>query len=232
MKRHGPDDPRTLRTLNNLAWTYRTAGNTAEAIALYQQIQDSRNQKLEAENPDVFITLYDMAKAYLAAGDPEQAVSLFERVAVAIEKRKFVHTDAEWIIGELTQGYERLRQLGKAEVWRRKWLAAVLAKYGPKSPSYAQALLQLASNLLAQKKYEAAESLLIQGYQGMKSSEKTQVPDHHGPSPQRQLTEALEKLVQLYDDWGKKHEADKWRKELDETQRKPQTENQSGARNP
>jgi hypothetical protein len=36
---------------------------------------------------------------------------------------------------------------------------------------------------------------------------------------QLRLTEALERLVQLYDDWGKKDDADKWRKELDS--RKP-----------
>src|SRR5262249_57671373 len=110
-------------------------------------------------------------------------------------------------------------------------VAAVLAKDGPKSPSYPQALLQLASNLLAQKKYAAAEPLLLQGYQGMKRSEKAQAPDNHGPFPRQQLTEALEKLVQLYDDWGKKGEADKWRKELDTPQGKQQKDNQSRARN-
>jgi hypothetical protein len=31
------------------------------------------------------------------------------------------------------------------------------------------------------------------------------------------LTEALERLVQLYDAWGKKDKADEWRKKLEET---------------
>jgi len=59
-----------------------------------------------------------------------------------------------------------------------------------------------------------------------------QAPNHHGPSPRQQLTEALKKLVQLYQEWGKKAEADKWRKELDATQGKQQEDIQSGARNP
>ena len=35
------------------------------------------------------------------------------------------------------------------------------------------------------------------------------------------LTLARERLVQLYDAWGKKAEADKWRKELEDRQAKP-----------
>jgi len=35
------------------------------------------------------------------------------------------------------------------------------------------------------------------------------------PQGKVRLTEALERLVQLYDAWGKKEEAAKWRKELE-----------------
>ena len=38
---------------------------------------------------------------------------------------------------------------------------------------------------------------------------------HYGSTPRQCLTEALERLVQLYDAWGKPDEAAKWRKELE-----------------
>jgi hypothetical protein len=39
---------------------------------------------------------------------------------------------------------------------------------------------------------------------------------HNRPPYRERLTEALGRLVQLYDAWGKKDEAAKWRKELEE----------------
>lgn len=74
----------------------------------------------------------------------------------------------------------------------------------------AQAMLGGA--LLGQKKYTDAEPLLLSGYQGMKQRE-AKIP----PQGKVRLTEALERLVQLYEATGKKEEADKWRKKLDET---------------
>jgi hypothetical protein len=111
VKRFGRDDPRTLKTLNDLAWTLRMAERNNEAIALYEQIQDVRMQRVEAENLDVLITLGDMAEAYLAAGNVEKSVSLLQRAAVAIEKRKFVHSNAERIISKLCHCYERLERI-------------------------------------------------------------------------------------------------------------------------
>jgi eukaryotic-like serine/threonine-protein kinase len=58
--------------------------------------------------------------------------------------------------------------------------------------------------------YADAEPLLVDGYGGMKQRE-AQIP----ADDTQYLTEALERLVQLYDGWGKKAQADEWRKRLD-----------------
>jgi hypothetical protein len=50
-----------------------------------------------------------------------------------------------------------------------------------------------------QKKYAEAEPLLLQGYHGMKQREKSIPPQGKAP-----LIEGLERLVQLYDAWGRK----------------------------
>ena len=67
----------------------------------------------------------------------------------------------------------------------------------------------LGNSLLGQKKYEDAEALLKEGYEGMKAREKT-IP----PQGQACLTEALEGLVQLYVVTSNTEEAERWRKEL------------------
>ena len=51
--------------------------------------------------------------------------------------------------------------------------------------------------------------LLLAGYEGMKQR-KAKIPNEG----KLRLTEALDRLVQLYDALGKKDESAKWRKEL------------------
>ena len=68
----------------------------------------------------------------------------------------------------------------------------------------------LGAALLGQKKYADAEPLLLSGYQGMKKQE-AKIP----PQGKVRLTEALERLVQLYEATNKKDDAAKWRKELE-----------------
>lgn len=72
---------------------------------------------------------------------------------------------------------------------------------------------------MGQKKYTEAEPILLKGYEGMKQRD-AKIPKEG----KVRLTEAVTRLVQLYDAWGKPAEAAKWRKEL--SQRKP-TEDKS-----
>src|SRR5207249_5022929 len=68
----------------------------------------------------------------------------------------------------------------------------------------------LGQALLGQQKYADAEPLLFGGLQGMKQRE-AKIP----ANAKVRLTEALERLVQLYDAWGKPDKAAEWRKELE-----------------
>ena len=69
----------------------------------------------------------------------------------------------------------------------------------------------LGESLLGQKKYEDAEPLILSGFEGMKARE-AKIP----PPGKPRFTDAADRVVKLYDAWGKKDEAAKWRKELDE----------------
>ena len=71
---------------------------------------------------------------------------------------------------------------------------------------------QLGEILTAQGRHADAEPLLLAGYEGLQQRE-AKIP---APGKAR-LTEALERLVQLYEATGKKDQADAWRKKLEET---------------
>ena len=67
----------------------------------------------------------------------------------------------------------------------------------------------LGAALLGQQKYAEAEPLLVQGYEGMK-----QRAAKNPANGEVRLTDALERLVQLYDATRNTAEAERWRKEL------------------
>ena len=69
----------------------------------------------------------------------------------------------------------------------------------------------LGGSLLGQKNYADAEPLLLSGYEGIKERE-AKIPLQGKP----RLTEAMERLVQLYDAWSKPDQAAAWRKSLEE----------------
>jgi hypothetical protein len=83
------------------------------------------------------------------------------------------------------------------------------AKAQPDAWNTSRARALLGAALASQKKYVEAEPLLVQGYDRMKTREAA-IPQ---PSKYNR-TQALERLVQLYEAMGKQAEAAKWRAEL------------------
>jgi hypothetical protein len=66
----------------------------------------------------------------------------------------------------------------------------------------------LGGALLGQKKYADAEPLLLQGFEGMQQRAAT-IP----PSFKRLLTDAVGRLIELYETTSNNESAAKWRKE-------------------
>lgn len=160
IKKLGADHPTVLTTLNNLAMAYRKVGRVPEAIALYEQVREAQLIKLGADHPSTVGTLSDLARAYQDAGRLPEAIALHEQAAMEIEKQRFQHELAGDIIANTTYGYEQAKEFGKAEAWQRKWLAVVKDRNGADSTVYASELAALASYLLNQQKWTAAEEIL------------------------------------------------------------------------
>jgi hypothetical protein len=92
---------------------------------------------------------------------------------------------------------------------------AIRAKIDPGAWSTAEAKFALGSALVRQKKYTEAEPLLVEGYRGMTRRADARGADVPPSAVRRKcLTDTLEGLIQLYDDWAKPDEAAKWRVEL------------------
>jgi hypothetical protein len=250
VKKLGADHPDTLTTLNNLAGAYHTVGKLPEAIALYQQVCDALVKQLGAEHPDTLTRLNNLAEASKDAGKLPEALPLFEQAAAGIRKRRFLHQHAGVIIANTIAAYEAAKAWDKAESWRRAWMAHVKEKAGAESPAYASELAALGFNLLRQRKWTEAESvlgeslklrqtqapeawttfntmsllggalagqnkhaeaepLLLRGYKRMQARAKS-IP----PQGKIRLSEAAERLVELYRAMKRDDEARKWQQTL------------------
>jgi tetratricopeptide (TPR) repeat protein len=207
----GPDHPHTLRSVSNLGGAYLDFGRTSEAIQLFEQVRARRTQKLGPDHPHTLQTLGNLASALAAAKQFDRAIAM-SRDWLDANSRK-VPTDDLARAGPLALLGGCLLKAGRP-VEAEPVLRECLAIREKKQPDvwttfYTQSLL--GGSLGGQQKYAEAEPLLQQGYQGMKDREAKI------PFPYKiRLTEALERLVELYDAWGKPEQAKVWRHELEQ----------------
>ena len=204
-ERLGPDHKDTLLAMRSLAACYLTEGKTTEAEPLLLELRGRRTRVLKADHPDTIATLHDLAFCYQLEGKLDQAESLFADVLELRQK----------VLGrEHTDTAATMEGLGSVRIVREEYSSAqsVLQKCleirEKAMPDYwlrfhTESLL--GACLVGEKKYDEAEVRLRSGYQGMKDREKT-IP----PVVRRRLSEAAERLIQLYDAWGKKDKADEW----------------------
>jgi tetratricopeptide (TPR) repeat protein len=76
----GDRDPRTLTTLNSVAFLYRAQGRNDEAEALYREALQARRAVLGSRHPDTLQSLNNLAVLYLAQGRYGDAEPLLQEV--------------------------------------------------------------------------------------------------------------------------------------------------------
>jgi eukaryotic-like serine/threonine-protein kinase len=205
----GADHPSTLTSMNNLALGYRAAGKLDLALPLFQESAVGiEKRQFQYEHAGNFINNLAYCLEQLKQFDQAE---LWRRKWLAVVKER-AGADSVAYAGELAGLGVNLLQQQKwteAEVVLRECLA-LRAKQQPDAWTTFSSRSMLGGALFGQKKYAEAESLLLNGYDGMKKHEATI------PTPGKvRLTDALERLVQLYEAKGNKDEAAKWRKELE-----------------
>jgi serine/threonine protein kinase/tetratricopeptide (TPR) repeat protein len=213
----GGHHPATILTLNELAMAWVGAGEPEAALPLFQQAA-AGVERLAYAHDDAGRIVHHAADCHEQLQQYEQA-EVWRRKWVAVAKERYGLESIEYasIWGLTGLGSNLLQQKRYADA--EPILRESLAIHRKKEPEvwntfHTQSLLGGA--LLGQQKYAEAEPDLVQGYQGMRKTLKSQGTRHYGPTPTQRLTEALERLVQLYDACGRPDEAATWRQELGE----------------
>jgi serine/threonine protein kinase/Tfp pilus assembly protein PilF len=206
----GADHPDTLISKNNLATLYVRQSKYDPAEPLLKEVAQGLTAQLGADHPDTLSIKHNLAGLYFAQGKYGLAESLLKKVLPA-RTTKLGADHPQTLITMAALGFNLLRQkrYAEAEPILRDCLAIRDKKEADLWTTFDTRSI-LGEALAGQKKFAEAEPLLLQGYEGMKQREKG-IPAHG----KGHLHEGLERLVQLYDAWGKKDKADDYRKQLE-----------------
>jgi tetratricopeptide (TPR) repeat protein len=204
----GADHPDTLTTRNNLAEAYRIAGRAAVAVVLHEATLKVREAKFGADHPDTFQSRNNLALAYEATSRWSEAETL--RRDTLSRRRKTSKPDSPLLALDLDSfgGYLLGRsRWSEAEPLLRESLA-IRQEAIPNWRRY-HTMSLLGGALLGQGRYREAEPLIVPGYEGMKDLE-ARIRFRERPS----LREAAERVVHLYEAWGKPEQAAAWKAKL------------------
>ena len=208
VKTQGADHPDTLWTMYVLAWAYQAAGKVPEAIPLYEQAA-AGIEKRRFQHKNAGDIILNTARAYEQAKQFDKGEAWRRKWLAAVKERA----------GADSPEYANLLSAPGSEPAPPKEVdrggdgpegePGHLREDAARRLADVQHQVDTRRALLGQKKYADAEPLLLAGYEGLKQREKT-IPPQSRPN----LTQAVERLVQLYDAMARKDEAAKWRKEL------------------
>jgi eukaryotic-like serine/threonine-protein kinase len=205
----GDENPHTLTTMHNLAMAYQAEKKPDKALPFFQSAAAGvEKRRFQHEHAERIITDLSMCLE-----DSKQ----FDEAEVW--RRKWLAAAREGAGPDSVAIASLLSGLGLNLLQQKKWrdaeavlreCLAIRAKKLPDSWLTFNTKSMLGGALLGQEQYVDAEPLLIQGYEGMKSRE-SKIPARSRGF----LTNALERLVRLYDAQRMPDDAAKWRKELE-----------------
>jgi hypothetical protein len=215
-----PGDTRyeVLTTRTVLAGVLLQLKRLPEAEREAKEAFEGRRKQLGERDPFTFIPQSILIQVYFAQGRRGDAAPLVQSLLDnAGRDQERMPGFALASVGGVGETLLRERDFALAERFLRVYLD--LAAKQPSDGGFRfPAESALGACLLGQKKYAEAEPLLLSGYNGLlKSADKSSAAIRRQRASGRQsdLTEALERLVQLYQAWDRPKEAARWRKELE-----------------
>jgi len=205
----GEEHNDTLICTNMLGLLYRSEGKYAQAEPLLIRALEIRRRTLGEDHPDTIKSMNSLANLYRSEGKSAEAETLLTSVLearrrvlgpthpdtisvtaslgeVRLQQKKYA--DAEALLRQARNNSEKMA----ADSWERYWSQNLLG-----------------ASLAGQSQYAEAESLLVSGYQGMLQREAA-IPLEDRPV----LSQAGERIVQLYEKWEKPEKAAEWRERL------------------
>lgn len=182
-----------------LGTTCLDLGETERAIQQYERALALLEAEFGPEHPDTGDCRNQLAVAYRRADREEEASRLFEQTPLTSTHAAVLTIQASALLAD--------GKPAEAELKLRESLR-IRQRVQPDDWTTFDAESMLGEARLEQKKYAAAERSLLAGYEGIQQRQaKLSVRDR------RQLDRARQRLVRLYEAWGKDDEAAKWRRE-------------------
>ena len=199
----GPEHPDVAAGMNSLGAVLEAKGDLAGAERLYRGSLDMRRRLLGPEHPDTTRSMYALAYLLRAKGDHEGAARLGREI-LALRGR--VLPDAHPMVAGAMQilgvSLMALGRAGEAEPVLRESLELRRRALPPDHWLVASAESTLGSCLTAEGRLRDAEPLLLHGFDGLKAAR----------GEGHELTvEARQRLVALYEAWGRPDRAARWR---------------------
>jgi tetratricopeptide (TPR) repeat protein len=183
-------------------------GKLAEAATIHAQTLEIEKRVLGPDHLDTLKSMNCVGRFYRSLGKLVEAETIFGEAVRLHRGRKSPNPKA--LAGGLaTLGHLLLAQnkYAGAEPLLRECLET-WQKVEPDNSQSFNARSLLGAALSGQKRFEAAEALLLEGYEGLKRL--------RGPSQTTAtFREATERLVQLYEAWGKPAQAAEWKEKLE-----------------
>jgi tetratricopeptide (TPR) repeat protein len=203
----GPNHRDTINSRFDLAEAYQLAGRLTEALPLYEQAYQENKSARGPDHPATLTYLTGWAGAVEKAGDLTKAEGMWRQLLDIRRKQAgSPKTIVSTVLGQLGWNLLLQNKPAAAEPILRECLA-IREKEMEDTWLRFNAECLLGASLLDQKKYADAEPLLIQGYEGM-LKRRAQISAKYQP----RLMDALQRVVRLYEAWGKKDQAMEWRK--------------------
>ncbi|MEX2118185.1 MAG: tetratricopeptide repeat protein, partial [Pirellulales bacterium] len=202
----GADHADTILSGDSLALLYWSMKKLDQSIPLLEENLELRKAELPPDDPEMLGRQVTLGANYCDAGRFADGLALIEEVRQ--KGRQDPHP--VWVRRILLAAYVQAGKTTQATALVAERVQDARGEFPADSPELAAALAENGKMLLDAKAYADAEPLLLQGYAGLKERAATISSEVQGCP-----TQALERLVQLYDAWGKPDEAAKWRKELE-----------------
>jgi serine/threonine protein kinase/tetratricopeptide (TPR) repeat protein len=205
----GPEHPDTLLTMNNLALLYRTQNKLPQAEPLYTRALEGRSKVLGAEHPDTLSTMNNLAALYTVQGKLDQAEALFTKVLDGMGRVLGTeHPETLRSMNNLATVYLNRRKLPESEQLYTQVLETQRKVLGDQHPDTLTSMGNLAISYQNQRKFAQAEPLLVSSYEGMVQRAAA------APENRPALEAAGQRIVQLYQNWGRPDKAAEWTQKL------------------
>jgi tetratricopeptide (TPR) repeat protein len=205
----GPRHPSTLGTMHLLAMNYRDTDRFTESIELHEKVLDGLKSTYGPEHASMYLPMQTFAMVCQRAGKFDRADQLLRALLKQYPKNRKdslrSRNDTATALGWLAVNLLLQEQYDEAEPLVRKAIATDQVEKHMRF--YWKSVL--GAVLLGQKKYEEAESFLVQGYEGLKQLEATLRAPHR-----RFVAEAGARVVRFYEVTNQPEKARVWQEKV------------------